>query len=185
MTQDPSSQLPALRAALAASPDALAHTIHAVEALAASRPDDAWLRAQIGGVFDANGFEQEACRWYELALAFGVEALPPDQAPHLFVWYGSTLRNVGRLADSETTLRAALDRWPAFAALQFFLALTLMSQQRHAAAICALARLHAGGWDDSLRAYQRAVASYIEEELEPAAARQGTPPQSDVERSKG
>lgn len=160
----------ALKRRLAADAGALAGVEAEAEALAAAAPGDAWLRVLLGGVFDASGFEEEACVWYERGLELGLEAMPEDQAPHFGVWYGSTLRNVGRLAESEAVLREAAARWPRFAALRFFLGLTLMSQGRGAEAFAALASLHVGAWDSSLEGYQRAVASYLAEEVEPQAA---------------
>lgn len=143
----------------------------AAEALALRHPSDAWLRAEIGGVFDSNGFEEDACPWYEKALAFGFDSFPPDQAPHFCVWYGSTLRNVKRYHDSERVLRSALERWPRVSVLQFFLALTLMSQGKAMDAIVALAELQTPGWDDSTKSYQGAIQSYLDEELRPATRR--------------
>lgn len=132
-------------------------------ALADASPDDGWLRAELGGVFDSHGWEHEACLWYEKALGFGAESFPPDLAPEFFVWYGSTLRNVGRWAEAEACLRGALVTWPRHSALQFFWALALTSLGRYPEAVLALAEVHSGEWDDSLRAYQRAVRSYLDE----------------------
>lgn len=161
-----------LRATIAAAPNGdLTHAHQAADALAQAHTGDRWLLARIGGAFDASGHEATACAWYERALEDGFDALPADQAPHVCVWYGSTLRNVGRLADSERVLRDGLAQWPRCAALNFFLALTLMSRGRAMHAIVALAELHTGDWDDSLTEYTRAVDSYLAEELRPAAAR--------------
>jgi tetratricopeptide (TPR) repeat protein len=132
-------------------------------ALADAAPDDGWLQAELGGVFDANGWENEACQWYERALGFGVGSFPPDQAPEFFVWYGSTLRNVGRLVEAEACLRGALVTWPRHSALQFFWALSLTSLGRYPEAVLALAEVHSGEWDDSILRYQRAVRSYLDE----------------------
>lgn len=67
----------------------------AVEELANSFPEDSWLRYEIAGIFDSNGYEAEACVWYERALDLGVDTFPQDEGPHFWVAYGSTLRNVG------------------------------------------------------------------------------------------
>ncbi len=160
-----------LRSELQADTTRLAEVQRAVAELAEAHPSDGWLRVKIGGIFDSNGFEAEACIWYEKGLAFGFDAFPPDEAPHFCVWYGSTLRNVKRLRDSEQVLRTALARWPRFSALQFFLALTLMSTGRAMEAIVALAELQTPGWDDSIKKYGRTVESYLDEELRPATRR--------------
>jgi predicted enzyme related to lactoylglutathione lyase len=164
-----SDEITRLKRVLGADPAKLAEVRQTVERLAESHPVDAWLRVEIGGIFDANGFEADACVWYEKGLAFGFDSFPPEDAPHFCVWYGSTLRNVGRLLDSERVLLMALERWPRFSALQFFLALTLMSTGRAMDAIVALAELQTQGWDDSIKKYAGAVESYLQEELRPAA----------------
>lgn len=139
------------------------------EALAESDAENAWLRYEIAGIFDSTGHEAEACVWYERLLDLGIEKISKDEVPHFWVAYGSTLRNVGRLADSERVLREALAQWPRFSALQFFLALALMSQGRHLESIVALAELQLRqNWDDSIVTYRRAVESYLVEELRPA-----------------
>jgi tetratricopeptide (TPR) repeat protein len=158
-----------LKSTFAENPEMFDNVVLQAEELAAASPNNAWLHAEIGGIFDSSGKEHEACKWYERALQFGLDAMPPEMAPHFCVWYGSTLRNVGRLVDSENVLRRALERWPRISALQFFLALTLMSQGRSMEAITALAELQLPEWDDSIKTYKRAVESYLSEELRPAA----------------
>lgn len=152
-----------LRTLLSQGVDRLDEGRRRAQAWAAQAPRDAWLHAQLGGVFDSCGFEHEACLWYERALGLGTGGFPADQLPHFFVWYGSTLRNVGRAGDAEAQLRRALVEWPRFSALQFFWALALVSLDRLPEAVVALADLQTGGWDDSLAAYQRAVQSYVDE----------------------
>jgi|GEM_PF-1293141 len=144
-----------------------------LSAIACESPGDAWLLVEIGGVFDAAGFEIQACHWYERGLALGEENFPVERRCEFYIWYGSTLRNVGRLSDSERVLRHALGRWPQSSALQFFLALTLKSQGRSNETIALLTALHLGIWDDSLRRYERAVQSYWSLELKRDADRPG------------
>jgi tetratricopeptide (TPR) repeat protein len=139
--------------------------------LASRYPNDAWLLAKIGGGFDFNGHEVEACQWYAQAFEFGLESLPSESAPHFCIWYGSTLRNVGRLAESESLLRKALSLWPQFSALQFFLGLTLASQARCLEAFVTLAKLNVGEWDTTVLSYRKAVESYLSEELVPALSK--------------
>lgn len=162
------NQIAALRKTLSDNAGTLAVVQNEAELLAGSNPENAWLRAEIGGVFDSNGFEHEACVWYERALEFGLDSFPQSEAPHFCVWYGSTLRNVRRFSDSERVLRSALERWPRFSALQFFLGLTLMSQGRAMEAFVALAELHVPRWDESIKEYARAIEGYVVEELQPS-----------------
>ena len=178
MLESTQKEIESLRDKLAADPSSRNEVQMAAEALALRFSDDAWLLAEIGGVFDSNGHEADACLWYERALKFGFDSFPPEQAPHFCVWYGSTLRNVKRYRDSERVLRSALERWPRFSALQFFLALALMSQGKAMEAIVALAELQTPGWDDSIKQYHRVVESYLVEELRPAA--QQSNPESEI-----
>ena len=154
-----------LSASLAADRGRFSEICAAAQELAQMAPQNADLLAEIGGIFDSNDFEQEALHWYEKALELGNEAMTPTIAPHFHVWYGSTLRNVGRARDSEMVLRNALQRWNRFAALQYFLSLSLFSQGRVAEAFAAMAELGSGEWDDSLSKYSRAVQSYLQEEI--------------------
>lgn len=160
-----------MRSRLEAEPDAVDAIRQQALDLAALHPTCGWLRVEIGGVFDSNGFEHDACSWYERGLEYGHESFPESEAPHFCVQHGSTLRNVGRLAASEKVLRGGLERWPKFSALQFFLGLTLMSQGRSMEALVAFASLSSAteGWDTSLHDYRRAIRDYLAEELRPAA----------------
>jgi predicted enzyme related to lactoylglutathione lyase len=169
MTEPWGQQLNEMRARLEEAPDALDAIRKQVVALAEAYPESGWLRVEIGGIFDSNGFEHDACTWYERGLEFGQDSFPESEAPHFCVQYGSTLRNVGRFEASEKVLRSGLQRWPQFSALQFFLGLTLMSQGRSMEALVAFASLSAGSWDTSVHDYRRAIANYLAEELQPAA----------------
>jgi tetratricopeptide (TPR) repeat protein len=138
----PFDELDELKKQLLLDRKQLAQVSVRVTALAHENPGNAWLCAEIGGIFDSAGFEVEACNWYEQALALGEDHFPQEQRCDFYIWYGSTLRNVGRLADSEYVLREALRRWPRSSALQFFLALTLKSQSRGNESISMLTALH-------------------------------------------
>ena len=70
---------------------------------------------------DSAGREQEAIVEYRTALEAGV---PDDDLLGAMLGFGSTLRNVGELEESERVLREAVTRFPDHAALRFFLALT-------------------------------------------------------------
>jgi selenoprotein W-related protein len=103
---------------------------------------------------DREGREAEAVVHYDRAFALGV----PEPARRGFlVGYGSTLRNVGRLRESERILRGALEAYPGDRALAAFLALTLGSAGRTSAALVAALDAMA------VAEYARALASYREE----------------------
>jgi tetratricopeptide (TPR) repeat protein len=65
-------------------------------------PDDAQVAIQTAWVHDSLGLENEAVPHYEAALAAG---LPDDQARGAYLGFGSTLRTLGRDADSERVFR--------------------------------------------------------------------------------
>jgi catechol 2,3-dioxygenase-like lactoylglutathione lyase family enzyme len=126
---------------------------------------------------DREGREAEACVHYDAAYAAGV---PDELRPGFLLGYGSTLKNVGRLEDSERILRLALAERPDDRALQAFLALTLHAAGRPAAAIAVLldALLSLAGAAPDIERYQRALQSYRDELAagsirSPAGARTG------------
>jgi hypothetical protein len=58
-----SEEIARLKGELENNPAKLAEIQNTVQHLAEAHPTDAWLRAEIGGIFDSNGFEAEACVW--------------------------------------------------------------------------------------------------------------------------
>jgi hypothetical protein len=71
---------------------------------------------------DAAGEEAQAIPHYERALAGG---LPAEVKPRAQLGLGSSLRNVGRVAEAVAVLEAAVREHPTDAALKSFLALAL------------------------------------------------------------
>lgn len=97
------------------------------------RPDDA--SAQIAAAYacDRAGDEARAATYYDAAWRLG---LPSDiDRVGFMLGYGSTLKNVGRLEESEAVLRQALTLAPDHRALRLFLALTLEKKGRSAEAL--------------------------------------------------
>ena len=89
----------------------------AASSSARSRPDDARVAVQTAWVHDSLGLEEEAVAHYEAALAGD---LPDEERRGALLGLGSTLRALGRDADSERVLRRggrALPRLPAPARL--------------------------------------------------------------------
>jgi tetratricopeptide (TPR) repeat protein len=122
------------------------------------------VQAQIAAAYalDPLGREEEASRYYDRAWKLGV---PEAQLNEFLVGYGSTLRNVGRLAESEDILRRAILERRSVPAAQVFLALTLLSKGDASGALAEAfeAALAAGGDEPSLRRYTRAIRFYQDE----------------------
>lgn len=104
---------------------------------------------------DRKGEEAAAIPHYERALALG---LPDDVRRNAFVGLGSSLRNVGRSAESVALLTQALEQFPGDAALRAFRGLALHSDGKSADALkdlLDLALKHA-----PLGQYVRALTQY-------------------------
>jgi tetratricopeptide (TPR) repeat protein len=109
---------------------------------------------------DSAGREEEAIVEYRAAFAAGA---PDDELLGAMLGFGSTLRNVGELEESERVLRDAVTRFPEHAALRFFLALTRWERDDKAGAwrelVEALFRADAPG----MARYERAIRGYSAE----------------------
>lgn len=120
---------------------------------------------------DRIGLEHDAVVHYERAWALGV---PAAERPGFLVGFGSTLRNVGRVADAVARLDEAVRAYPEDPALHAFRALALHSAGRHAEALATmlaagLLAARAGGF----AGYERALAEYQAELLAAARADDG------------
>lgn len=130
----------------------------AATAYAAAHPDDPHARLEAGGANDYLGHEHEAIVHYEAALRLGV---PPELRRRFLVWYGSTLRNVGRTVEAVAVLRGAVAEDSAFPAYHAFLALALLSAGEPREALAAM--LHAAlgaARPGAFEGFERALASY-------------------------
>jgi tetratricopeptide (TPR) repeat protein len=112
---------------------------------------------RIAGEHDSAGREDEALQAYREAFALGLD---DAELPEATVGFGSTLRNVGELEESEAVLRDGVSRFPDYAPLRVFLALTCRERRDHGAAfrelVEALFRAQAPGMERfsrSIRAY--------------------------------
>lgn len=76
-----------------------------------ARPHDVQALFDYAGAFDLLGREAEALSLYERVLA-GVDQLPLDDRPRLYVQLGSTLRNLGDMDRSRQVLIAGQQRFP-------------------------------------------------------------------------
>ena len=159
---------PELDAAIAAIHDArdrahMAPTIAAFEALQSEHPDEPRLVHEVAGAYDTAGDEERAAPLYELALAAGLEG---DVLRRCLVQYGSTLRNLGRHAESLAVLDRADRAFPGSAAVAVFRSLTLLEAGRSDAAVGTLLRLIAEDPPGDLGRYAAAAAGNAEHLLD-------------------
>ena len=105
--------------------DDMAPTIAALLPIHAQHPENARVLYEVGGAYDTAGDEETAVGFYERAIAAGLHG---DLDRRCAVQYGSTLRNLGRYAESLAVFAAARERHPGSPSLATFEALT-----RHAA----------------------------------------------------
>lgn len=129
---------------------------------AAAAPDDVTARIAAAYHCDAHRTEAEAIDHYDAAWALGV---PAAERKEFLLGYGSTLKNVGRLVESERVLRQAVAEFPDDRALPAFLALTLQAADRSNAAVATLLEtlLALGDAAPGVAAYGRALSHYAAE----------------------
>jgi Flp pilus assembly protein TadD len=132
-----------------------------VRALAERYPGDPRAHFEYAGALDYQGREAEAVAPYRHARALGLSG---DDLPRLYVQLGSTLRNVGEIAEAERFLAEGRERFPAHAGIRAFHALALVSAGRCTEAVVALLDLinaHADQID--LDGYDRVLRAYTDE----------------------
>jgi predicted Zn-dependent protease len=148
-------------AAIAALRTAGDHEGAHTRALAAARafPDDVRAVLAAGGTCDRLGFEKDAIVYYDRAVELGV---PEVMKQDFTIWYGSTLRNVGRLEESVAILAEGTTTFPEDAAMRAFLSLALHSAGHETLALATMleAGLVASHKPEGFRGYQRALANY-------------------------
>lgn len=133
-------------------------------ATAEQNPADVAAQIEAAYACDRHGDEHRAATFYEAAWRLGVNAPQFDRAGFL-LGFGSTLKNVGRIDESEAILRTAIREFPADRALPVFLALTLHAGHRHhealATAIETIVALSPVAPD--IQRFARALAEYAAE----------------------
>lgn len=112
--------------------DDMEPTILALTALLDRNPDHPGVLYELGGAYDTAGREAEAAELYERALASGLDGRRLRQC---LLQYGSTLRNLGRSAESVTVLGRAREQFPDSESLAIFHALSLHAAGRSDAAV--------------------------------------------------
>ena len=124
-------------------------------------PDDPQVAIQTAWVHDSLGLEEEAVPHYQAALAAG---LPEDQAPGAYLGYGSTLRTLGRDAESERVFLEGIERFPDFRPLRVFHAMLEYNLGRSREAVRALIEVLLEATDDpTILRYRRSLGAYAED----------------------
>jgi tetratricopeptide (TPR) repeat protein len=133
--------------------------LDALLAAARANPDDVQAVLAAGGACDRIGREHDAIGYYERARELGI---PEELKQDFTIWYGSTLRNVGRLEESVTRLAEGCALYPENATMRAFLALALHSSGHHSLAMASMleAALAAAARPDGFGRYARALTSY-------------------------
>jgi tetratricopeptide (TPR) repeat protein len=124
-------------------------------------PEDFQAQLEAAYACDRAGHEERAIGYYEAAYRLGF----PEgfERAGFLLGFGSTLKNVGRLAESEAILRDALAGEVETDALGLFLALTLQAQGRHHEALAQALEVCLQHPSPSVARYSRALREYISE----------------------
>jgi tetratricopeptide (TPR) repeat protein len=146
-------------------PAAVEHGLAYLRSRAEAAPDNAERWFIYGGGLDFSDRAEEAIIAYSRVFDIGVENLPPADQPRIYVQAGSTLRNLGRLAEARRLLEEGHQRFPAFRAIAVFLALVAVSEghDREAVDLLFATLLSDEGDDDSIAYYRRALTWYATE----------------------
>ena len=129
--------------------------------LRSESPDDARIAVQTAWVHDSMGFEEEAVAHYEAAIAGD---LSDDELRGALLGLGSTYRALGRDDESEETFRRGIERFPDFAALRVFRAMTLYNLGRAQEAVRELIHvLLETSSDPSIERYRRSLVAYADD----------------------
>jgi hypothetical protein len=124
-------------------------------------PDDPQVAIQTAWVHDSLGLEAAAVPHYEAALAAG---LPDDQARGAYLGFASTLRSLGRDADSERVFREGIQRFPEFKPLRVFHAMLEYNLGRPREAVRTLIEVLLEATEDpTILRYRRSLAGYAED----------------------
>ena len=120
------------RIAAARDRGAMAPTIAALLDMQQRYPGHARVLYELAGAYDTAGEEATAAGFYEQALSAGLSG---DVLRRCYLQYGSTLRNLGRTAESLAVFAEARRSYPGSASLRVFEALSLHADGRVDAAL--------------------------------------------------
>ena len=130
---------------------------------AEAHPDDALVHYLVASAFDGAGREADALPYYERAFALGIDRLPAQRQPEIYVQAGSTLRNLGRFDAARDLLAEGMSGFPDYRALAVFAALVEMSAGDAPAAAALLFRVVTMDEDASLARFRRALRWYVDD----------------------
>lgn len=124
-------------------------------------PTDARIAVQTAWLHDSMGFEEEAVEHYRSAIAGD---LTDEELRGALLGLGSTYRALGRDAASDETFRRGIERFPDFAALRVFRAMTLYNLGRSSEAVRELIHvLLETSSDPSIERYRRSLGAYADD----------------------
>jgi tetratricopeptide (TPR) repeat protein len=129
--------------------------------LRAEFPTDAGIAVQTAWVHDSMGFEEAAVEHYRAAIAGD---LTDDELRGALLGLGSTYRALGCDVESDETFRRGIERFPDFAALRVFWAMTLYNLGRSSEAVRELIRVVLEtSSDPSIERYRRSLGAYADD----------------------
>jgi len=142
-------------------PESIEKGLSILRAAVYADPANSSAHFAIAGAFDFLGREQEALVHYEKIVALGVDTLPSEDRPALFIQLGSTLRNLQKFDEARKILQEGIHRFPNIAALKAFLGLTEFTDGNYqkAAMLYFESSLRDPG-DQSVNYYSRALRHY-------------------------
>ena len=121
-------------------------------------PDDAEANHQMAWLYDVQGREREAVPFYVRAIAGD---LPDEERRGALLGLGSTYQALGEYPEAVEVLRQGVSEFPAYRAMQTFLALALYNIGEHRQAVDLLLK-HLGETtsDPGIRSYEKALRFY-------------------------
>lgn len=129
--------------------------------LRAESPADAQIAVHTAWVHDSLGLEDEAVPHYRAAIAGG---LPDEQLRGALLGLGSTLRTLGRDAESAEVFRQGVEKFPDFRPLRVFYAMLKYNTGEPREAVELLLKLLLESTSDpQILRYQRSLTAYAED----------------------
>ncbi len=124
-------------------------------------PENAQIYYQIASTYDPQGLEADAIRYYERALALGLDS---EDRRGALLGLGSSYRCIERCEDAVRTLERGMSEFPDAPEFGVFLALALYNLGEHRRSLQLLLRhiaTHPG--HDGVARLQRAIHCYAEQ----------------------
>ena len=129
-----------------------------------AHPQDAKGWFELAGGYNFLGREVDALPCYEKTRSLGLDKLPLEDQPRLYIQLGSTLRNLKKYEESKKVLLEGIAHFPNTAALKAFLGLTEYSSGNPGTAAKLFLKVSLTH-DESIKDYTRAL-KYYEEQID-------------------